>query len=51
MGVRLLDRNSRGVKLTTYGSALVDHGLVAFDELRQAVKRIEFLGDPTTGEI
>ena len=51
MGVRLLDRSPRGVEPTVYGRALLDRGLVAFDELRQAVKFIEFLADPTTGDV
>ena len=51
LGVRLLDRTPRGVDLTVYGRALLDRGLVAFDELRQAVKHIEFLANPTAGEV
>lgn len=51
LGVRLLDRSPQGVEPTIYGHALLDRGLVAFDELRQAVKFIEFLADPTAGEV
>ena len=51
LGVRLLDRNPRGVEPTIYARALLDRGLVAFDELKQAVKHIEFLANPTTGEL
>lgn len=51
LGVRLLDRSPQGVEPTIYGRALLDRGLVAFDELRQAVKHIEFLADPTAGEL
>jgi DNA-binding transcriptional LysR family regulator len=51
LGVRLLDRSSQGVEPTTYGHALLGRGLAAFDELRQAVKFIEFLADPTAGEV
>src|SRR5262245_14175864 len=51
LGVRLLDRSRKGVELTIYGRALLDRGIVAFDELRQAVKHIEFLSNPTAGEI
>ena len=40
LGVRLLDRGPQGVEPTIYGRALLDRGLVAFDELRQAVKHI-----------
>ena len=32
LGVRLLDRNPRGVVPTIYARALLDRGLVAFDE-------------------
>src|SRR2546428_10092 len=49
--VRLLDRGPQGVEPTIYARALLDRGLVAFDELRQAVKHIEFLANPTTGEL
>ncbi len=51
LGVRLLDRSARGVEPTPYGSALIESGLAAFDELRQGVKRIEFLADPGLGEV
>ena len=51
LGVRLLDRDVQGINLTIHGRALLDRGLVAFDELRQAVKAIEALSDPTVGEV
>jgi DNA-binding transcriptional LysR family regulator len=51
VGVRLLARNSQGIAPTEYGRALLDGGLAAFDDLRQAVKKIEFLADPLAGEI
>ena len=51
LGVRLLDRTPKGVELTVYGRALLDRGLAVFDELRQAVKHIEFLANPTAGEV
>src|SRR6267378_552596 len=51
LGVRLLDRTSRGVEPTLYANALLKRGLVVFDELRQGVKEIEFLADPTAGEV
>jgi DNA-binding transcriptional LysR family regulator len=47
IGVRLLDRNSQGVELTEYGRVLLDGGTAVFDDLRQAVKDIKFLADPT----
>ena len=51
VGVRLLERNPRGVEPTEHGRALLDGGAAAFDELRQAVKNIEFLNDPTAGNV
>jgi DNA-binding transcriptional LysR family regulator len=51
VGVRLLDRNSQGVEVTEYGRVLLDGGAAAFDDIRQAVKNIEFLADPPAGEI
>ena len=50
-GVRLLDRSRQGVVPTQYGRALFGCGAAVFDELRQGVKSIEFLTDPTVGEI
>ena len=50
-GARLLDRNPQGVEPTAYGRALLDCGAAVFDELRQGVKSIEFLADPTAGEV
>src|SRR5216684_1456568 len=51
LGVRLLDRNPRGVEPTIYARTLLDRGHVAFDELRQAVAHIKFLANPTAGEL
>jgi DNA-binding transcriptional LysR family regulator len=51
LGVRLLDRSPQGVVATTYGEALMRRGEAAFDELKQGVRDIEFLADPTSGEI
>jgi DNA-binding transcriptional LysR family regulator len=51
LGVRLLDRNSRGVEPTPYGRALVRRGIAIFDELRQGVNDIRSLNDPAVGEI
>jgi DNA-binding transcriptional LysR family regulator len=51
IGVRLLDRSPRGVAPTLYGQALLDRSQVAFDELRQGIKDIEFLADPTLGDV
>jgi DNA-binding transcriptional LysR family regulator len=51
LGVRLLDRNRQGVKPTAYGHALLDGGTAVFDDLRQTVKSISNLADPTVGEV
>jgi DNA-binding transcriptional LysR family regulator len=51
LGVPLLDRNPRGVEPTVYARALLDGGVVVFDQLKQAIKRVEFLANPGTGEL
>ena len=51
LGVPLLDRNRRGVEPTMYGRALLNRGLVAFDELKQCIRDIQSLADPTSGEL
>jgi DNA-binding transcriptional LysR family regulator len=50
-GVRLVVRNRQGIEPTEYGHALLDCGLAVFDDLRLGVKNIEFLADPTAGEV
>jgi len=51
LGVRLLDRSPQGVEATMYGRALLKGGTAAFDELKQCIKQIEFLGDRQVGEL
>jgi DNA-binding transcriptional LysR family regulator len=51
LGARLLDRMTRGISVTVYGAALERRIVAAFDELKQGVKDIEFLLDPTVGEV
>lgn len=51
LGVRLVDRTSRGAEPTIYGSALLRRGQAAFDELRVGVNEIESLAHPGTGEV
>lgn len=51
LGVALLERTSRGVEPTAYGAIMLKQGVAMFDELRQAIKEIEFLSDPTSGEL
>jgi len=49
--VRLLDRSPQGVEPTMYGEALLKRSIAVFDELKQSVRDIEHLADPTAGEI
>jgi DNA-binding transcriptional LysR family regulator len=51
LGVRLFDRSQQGVAPTAYGLALVKRGAAMFDELRQGFEDIDFLADPTAGEL
>src|SRR5258707_1322745 len=51
LGVRLFDRGSQGVEPTMYRRALVKCGVAVFDELRQGVNQVEFLADPTVGQL
>ncbi|HLH91078.1 MAG TPA: LysR family transcriptional regulator [Xanthobacteraceae bacterium] len=51
LGVRLLDRTPRGVEPTVYARALLDRGVVVFDELKQAVEQIRSLADAGSGEL
>src|SRR5262252_4877050 len=51
MGVQLLDRSPKGIETTQYGRALLNRSIAVFDELKQSVRDIEFLADPTTGQI
>jgi DNA-binding transcriptional LysR family regulator len=51
VGLRLFDRGPQGIEPTVYGRALVHCGVAVFDELRHGVKKLEFLVDPTAGEL
>jgi DNA-binding transcriptional LysR family regulator len=51
IGLRLLDRGTHGIEPTIYGRALLKCGVAVFDELRQGVRELEFLTDPTAGEL
>lgn len=51
LGVKLLDRTARGAEPTVYGHAVLRRGAIAFDELKQAVRDIEFLANPYVGEV
>jgi DNA-binding transcriptional LysR family regulator len=49
--VRLLDRSPHGIEPTIYASALLKRGHAVFDELREGIRDIEFLSNPTEGEV
>src|SRR5215831_12863958 len=51
LGVRLLDRSAQGVEPNLYGRALLKWAAAVFDDINQGVKEIEFLADPTRGEL
>jgi DNA-binding transcriptional LysR family regulator len=51
IGVKLLDRSRRGISPTPYGQAILRRSQIAFDELREGIRDIEFLADPTVGEV
>ena len=51
LGAALLDRTAHGVELTDSGRVLMARGRAIFDELREGVKDIQHLSDPTRGEI
>jgi DNA-binding transcriptional LysR family regulator len=51
LGAKLFDRSPRGVVPTVYGRALLARGRAAFDELKQGIRDIECLSDPTAGEL
>jgi DNA-binding transcriptional LysR family regulator len=48
---RLLDRTTRGIEPTVFGSALMRRAKIAFDELEQGLQEIASLADPTSGEV
>jgi DNA-binding transcriptional LysR family regulator len=49
--VRLLDRSPQGVAPTIYGQALLKRGQAALDELKQGLRDIAFLADPSVGQV
>jgi DNA-binding transcriptional LysR family regulator len=51
VGVRLLDRGPHGVEPTLHGRALLKRSAAIFDDLRTGVSELEFLSDPTAGEL
>lgn len=51
VGARLLDRGRHGAEPTPVGRALIKRSLIAFDELREGMREIDCLNDPTMGEV
>jgi DNA-binding transcriptional LysR family regulator len=49
--VKLFDRTPRGVEPTVYGRAMLTRARAAFDEVRQGIRDMELLADPTAGEL
>ena len=51
LGVRLFDRGPHGVEPTLHGRALLNRSQAIFDDLRTSVSELEFLTDPSAGEL
>lgn len=51
IGAALFERTPRGIVVTPHGEALVQCGKAALDELRQGLRHLEAISDPTAGEI
>lgn len=51
LGVRLFDRNARGVEPTIYGRELLKCGVAVFDEIRQGLDRFDSLIKGDAGEL
>jgi molybdate transport repressor ModE-like protein len=51
LGVRLVDRSTQGVAPTMYANAILKRSATVFDELKQGVRDIQFLADPTSGAV
>jgi DNA-binding transcriptional LysR family regulator len=51
VGASLLDRSAHGVELTASGRLLIARSRIIFDELREGIKDIERVSDPTQGEV
>lgn len=51
LGVRLVDRSRRGITPTPYGLALAKRSAAIFNDLRLGMHELDFLADPTRGEI
>lgn len=51
VGARLLERRRQGVSLTKYGEILLEGGRKVFDDLQQTIENVDFLKDPTAGQV
>jgi DNA-binding transcriptional LysR family regulator len=51
LGVPLFERSTRGVKPTMYARAMMDRSVAAFDELKQGIRTLENLADPSAGDL
>jgi DNA-binding transcriptional LysR family regulator len=51
LGLTLFERTPAGVQPTAYGQALIRCSTVVFDDIRQGLMEIQFLSDPTIGEL
>jgi DNA-binding transcriptional LysR family regulator len=49
--VRLFDRHPHGVEPTMYGDAVLRRTTAVFDELKQSIRDVESLTDPTVGQV
>src|SRR6476659_8600019 len=51
LGAPLMDRSSHGIELTESGRLLVERCRIIFDEVKQGIREIEHLSDPTRGHV
>jgi DNA-binding transcriptional LysR family regulator len=51
VGARLLDRSRRGAEPTAQGIAFLKWAAVIFDNLKQGIEEVDYLTDPTAGEV
>jgi DNA-binding transcriptional LysR family regulator len=51
LGHRLLDRTAQGVEPNLYGKALLKWAKAVFDDVHQGVAELDFISDPTSGEL
>jgi DNA-binding transcriptional LysR family regulator len=51
LATQLLDRTPKGVLPTLQGETLLARARAAFDELRQGIQDLEFMSDPSAGQV